>query len=202
MRSVLLTPWFAVSLGIVLAASIAVVRPQAALTFPPSQSGSCPTANCAAGGPQAVAPPMPDIKRAAKLHVAEKGYIRPQLSAIRVYYAVLPDQHHGFTAAIVIIAPKTLGRWTLRFVLPHARVGAVLWATWAPQGRDGVVMAGSPLPWPRSGAGQARVVVFGTGTPAWPRGCVVDNARCVFRPLASETPGPRRAGSADHDGGQ
>jgi hypothetical protein len=202
MRNVLLTPWFAVSLGIVLAASIAVVRPQAALTFPPGQSGSCPTANCAVGGPPAVAPPMPDIRSAAKLHIAEKGYIRPRLSAIRVYYAVLPGQHDGFTAAIVIIAPKTLGNWTLRFVLPHAQVGAVMWATWAPQGRDGVVMAGSPLPWPRSGAGQARVVVFGTGTPAWPRGCVVDDARCVFRPLEADTGSPHSAGRAGHDGGR
>jgi len=109
------------------------------------------------------------------------------LSPIRVSYELLPRGHDRFMAVIVLAGRRPLGTWRLRFVLPGARIRSVMWARWQPEGPHGVDVTGSPLPWPRSGANEARIVLFGTGSPAWPHGCVLDDAWCKFRALADRT---------------
>ncbi len=189
-RNVMFTPWFAVSVGIVVAASLTLATPRAALTFPPSAGGHCAEPGCQAG--RAGGRPgqaQPNARRVLKLHLAGKRYLRPQPSPIEVDYQLLPRRHGQFMAVIVLVSRKTLGKWDLRLVLPGAYVTSVMWARWEHDGSAGLVIQGSPLPWPRSGTNEARIVILGTGTPGQPRGCVIDDARCTFRALAGY-PGP------------
>jgi len=190
LRNVMFTPWFAVSVGIAVAASLTLATPRAALTFPPSAGGRCAEPGCQAGQAGGRSgQPQPNARRALKLHLAEKRYIRALPSPIKVDYQFLPRPHGQFMVVIVLVSRKTLGRWNLRLVLPGAYVTSVMWARWEHDGSAGLVIEGSPLPWPRSGTNVARIVILGTGTPGQPSGCVIDDARCTFRALAG-FPGP------------
>ena len=66
LRGAMLTPWFAVSVGIVTATSLTLATPHPALTFPPSLSGRCVDAGCATSTPAAAAP-RPAIKHEVRL---------------------------------------------------------------------------------------------------------------------------------------
>jgi hypothetical protein len=193
--SAMLTPWFAVSAGIVIAASLALVRPHPALTFPPSRSGRCVHARCASPSP-ATTGPAPAIKQEIRLP--------PQGARAKVEYKLLRSKHEHFVAVILIVSRRPLNNWRLRFVLPGATIDDIWGATaWQPEGQGGVIVTGSRSPWQKSGDNEARIIVFGTastsstsgaggatgtGRLGWPKGCEFGNQRCAFRPL------PRDAG--------
>jgi hypothetical protein len=181
-RGAMLTPWFAVSMGIVIATSLTLVRPHPALTFPPSKTGRCAVAGCS----QASAPPAaptPAIKQTVKLPVPHSD-ADVRVAGMRVEYKLMPGPRHGFIAVIVVKSRKPLGDWALSFTLPGASIGHLMWAKWRRQGADGVVVTGSPLPW-RGGSHdhEARIIVIGTGRPARPTSCVLDGASCTFRAM-------------------
>ena len=91
-----------------------------------------------------------------------------RVAGIKVEYELLPKRHDGFMALILVQGRHRLGDWELRFRLPGATIEHIMWARWRRHGHGVVVVTGSPLPWPRSGDNQARIVIFGTGTPRWP----------------------------------
>jgi len=182
-RGAMLTPWFAVSVGIVIATSLTLAAPHPALTFPPSKSGRCAHA-CG------VVSPVPNGRRDAAKHENPLSS-RPdaaEQSAVTVEYAEQPTHKGQFMAVIVIMGRHPLKHWMLKFTLPGAQISSIWWAKWRHEGADGVIVRGSPLPWPRSGANEARIVIAGSGTPGRPSGCVFDSAPCAFRPLTGETP--------------
>lgn len=185
----MLTPWFAVSVGIVVATSLTLAAPHPALTFPPSKSGHCAQSNCSSisvpskgrspairqVNPLPVAP-LPDTQRTTA----------DSRATVRVEYELLPRHGDKFMAVILIKGRKSLGKWSMRFRLPGAHIESIMWARWAHDGNDAVLVAGSPLPWPRSGANEARLVIFGSGTPGWPTGCSFDGGGCTFRKLTGD----------------
>lgn len=185
-RGAMLTPWFAVSVGIVIATSLTLATPHPALTFPPSKSGRCVDAGCASTSPPPSAP-RPAIKHEIRLPgTSQSGPgVRP---AVKIEYEFLPMSDDRFMAVIVIVGHKPLGKWRLRFALPGAQINSIMWARWQREGTDGVLVSGSPLPWPRSGANVARIVVFGAGKPLWPTGCSFDGRHCRFLALSSGKP--------------
>ena len=186
LRGAMLTPWFAVSVGIVTATSLTLATPHPALTFPPSLSGRCVDAGCATSTPAAAAP-RPAIKHEVRLPAIQQrdANISVRPAGVKLWYELVPRQDGSFMAVIVIVARKALGRWRMEFTLPGAQIESIMWAKWQPEGSHGVFVSGSPLPWPRSGANQARIVVFGTGSPRWPTGCAFDGGSCKFLPLSS-----------------
>lgn len=184
----MLTPWFAVSVGIVIAASLTLATPHAALSFPPRQAGGCAEVGCGSRQPGG----LPAINREIRLHVSERHYVSARLSGIQVDYELLPRRHNGFIAVIRIVSRQPLGRWSLSFGLPGAHITSIMWAKWALQSSGGVLVQGSPLPWPRSSADETRIVVFGTGLPGWPTDCVIDDVGCAFMPLTGRASGPAR----------
>lgn len=188
LRGVMLTPWFAVSVGIVLAASLTLASPHAALSFPPRQDGTCTARDCGSGGTG----PQPAVDPGIRLPVSERHYVSARLSGIGVEYQLLPRRRAGFIAVIKIDSQRPLGKWNLRFVLPGARIGSIIWAKWEPQGSAGVLVQGAPLAWPRSSADETRIVIFGTGTPGWPTDCVIDGASCSFSSLGGDPGQPGR----------
>jgi hypothetical protein len=166
MRAAMLTPWFAVGVGIVVATSMTLVTPHPALTFPPPKNG--PTT------PQYG--PAPAINREVRLS-EPTGYV----VNVKVKYKLLPRRHHGFAAVIVVQGDHRLGDWKLRFRLPGATIKQVIWAGWRHDGQD-VVVTGSPPAW-HIDAKVTRIVVFGTGIPRSPTRCEFDGGTCSFRSL-------------------
>jgi hypothetical protein len=188
-RSAMLTPWFAVSAGIVIAASLTLTRPHPALTFPPSKSGRCLHVGCASPSP-APTGPAPAIKHEVRL--PSPG------GRAKVEYRLLRRNRDHFVAVILIQSHRSLNNWRLRFVFPGATIDDIWGATaWRPEGNGGVIVSGSPSPWQESGNDDARIIVFGTagsegngdegnggaGGLGWPRGCEFGNQRCRFRAL-------------------
>jgi hypothetical protein len=188
LRGAILTPWFAVSVGIVIATSLTLARPHPALTFPAPKSGRCVAAGCASPSPSATpAAPVPAIKHEVRLP-SPTSDANVKAAGIKVEYELLPKRHHAeFLAVILVQGRHRLGNWQLQFSLPGASIEHIMWARWRHDGRSGVVVSGSPLPWPRSGDNEARIVIFGTGTPGWPTGCQFDGGSCTFRALTSGT---------------
>ncbi len=193
-RSAMLTPWFAVSAGIVIAASLTLARPHPALTFPPSKGGRCIQAGCASPF-TAPTGPAPAIKQEVMLP--------SQQGSAKVEYKLLRRNRNHFVAVILIVSHRSLNNWRLRFVIPGATIDDIWGATaWRHEGRGGVIVTGSPSPWQKSANDEARIIVFGSprtlGTGAggakgtarlgWPTGCEFGNQRCTFRAL------PRNAG--------
>jgi hypothetical protein len=178
-----LTPWFAVGAGLVLAASIALISPHAALTFPPSV-GACGHGRCYGGPATGPGRAEPLAQPEARSQVRFQRVTRGRASPISVRYRLLVGQRKSFMAVILISSNKSLGKWTLRFDLPGIHVDSVMWAAWRSDGSGGLILAGAPMPWPRSGATQARIVISGSGNPRWPRRCVINAAHCTFRELA------------------
>jgi hypothetical protein len=186
----MLTPWFAVSVGIVVATSLTLATPHAALTFPAPKSGRCAQAGCTYASPPANGR-QPTIRHEIQLPSQSDASLR--LSDVKVEYAIQKGQesHDGqdgggahFMAVILIVSRHALKDWTLRFVLPGAHVDTIMWASWQPDGPSGFLVSGSPLPWARSGANEVRLVITGTGTPGSPTGCVFNSGRCRFRALS------------------
>jgi hypothetical protein len=184
-RGAMLTPWFAVSVGIVIATSLTVATPHPALTFPPSQSGRCVDAGCASASPPPSAP-KPAIKNVVRLPATQQRpvSVRVRPAGIKLEYELLPRPYGQFMAVIVIASRKPLGKWSLKFTLPGAEIKSIIWADWQPEGSDGVLVSGAPLPWPRSGANEARIVVFGAGSPVGPASCLFDGGSCRFIALS------------------
>jgi len=186
-RGAMLTPWFAVSVGIVIATSLTVATPHPALTFPPSQSGRCVDAGCASASPPPSAP-KPAIKHVVRLPAIQQTpvsvSVRP--ASVKLEYELLPMPYGKFMAVIVIVSRNSLGKWSLKFTLPGAEIKSIIWAdSWQRDSSDGVVISGSPLPWPRSGANEARIVVFGMGVPVGPASCFFDGGSCRFIALTA-----------------
>ncbi|HEX9066363.1 MAG TPA: hypothetical protein VF843_14745 [Streptosporangiaceae bacterium] len=183
----MLTPWFAVSVGIVVATSLTLAAPHPALTFPPSRSGHCAQSGCSSDRAPAKGR-APAIKQETPLPVAQLPAKQQQPTAnvhaaVKVEYELLPPHDNHFMAVVLIKGRKALGKWTLRFRLPGAQIESIMWAGWTREGGDGVLVSGSPSPWPRSGANEARIVIFGSGTPGWPAGCAFDGESCAVHKL-------------------
>jgi hypothetical protein len=193
-RGALLTPWAAVSLGIVVAASLTLATPRAVLTFPSTAPARCQTNGCELTGVGSSSVPRPTAKLGAKFPPIHTGRTARPASGlasssatpeptgpVQVQYAMLPRYGNHFVALIVITSPRTLGKWTLRFAIPGAEIRLVMWARWTPQGKDGGIVSGTPGESNLAGPNRAKIVVMGTGSPGRPGDCVFDGVRCSFR---------------------
>lgn len=185
-----LSPWFAVSLGIVVAASMTLAEPRAALSFPAGRGGSCGSASCTvprqdqAG--RVPADPSPAAAGESRLPAQAKPRSGPGQrgstldSGVSVRYDLLSDRRGQFMAMLVISSSETLGKWTLEFDLPNATIKAVMWGRWVYERPGVIAIEGSPSPWARSAPDQARIVIAGAGEPRWPRDCLFKAERCTF----------------------
>ncbi len=207
-----MTPWFAMAVGLLTAASLSLVMPGAALTFPQATSRVCATDMC----PAPTVPPastagagLPSGRaRLAPSRVPAASSGTPTLPpgpVATLHYGRLPnyaagarDAGHLFLALIVIVANARLTPWNLRFRLPGTRVTWIAGAMgWHVDGTGTVVVRGAPMQWARSDGRQAKLVIFGIGRPRWPTGCVFDNVGCRFVALTRAerggggSPGPQ-----------
>jgi hypothetical protein len=199
MRGLLVTPWFAAGVGILIAAALALATPRhAVLSYGPVDPGiPCKLPRCASPAPRhgpgslATAKPgvplqQPLIRRttAVPTVVAARPSATPRPASpaeIAVHYAVIRHSRGTFLAVITVQSSRKLGSWTLGFVIPGARISDVWGGKWQPSASgSGGVASGQPWPWARSGPGTARIVIFATGRPRVPVGCMFDGEGCVF----------------------
>ena len=199
-RALMLTPWFAASAGIVIAAALAVDSPTA-LTYVPNGPG----ARCATSGCVGRAPTQPDVATASPglglktgtapgtAASAGPGHRHPAGAVYQLGYQVLLRHWQGgFVAMITLPGDLRPGPWSLRLAFPSARVDQVWGATWQPSGDgDAGTATGSWAPTRgndqdipglagRQGLVGRQLVIFATGGPTPPSGCSLDGARCGF----------------------
>jgi hypothetical protein len=199
MRGLLVTPWFAAGVGILVAATLALVTPKhAVLTYGPIRPGIlCKHLRCTlpvprhgpgslAGAKPGIQLQLPKVRRSPAVPpavtVRPSTTRRPASQAeIAVHYVVIRHSHGTFLAVITVQSSRKLGDWTLGFVIPGARISDVLGGKWQPSASgSGGVASGRPWPWTRSGPGTAKIVIFATGRPRAPAGCTFDGEGCVF----------------------
>jgi hypothetical protein len=197
-RALMVTPWFAASAGIVIAAALAVDSP-AALTYVPNAPGvRCPVSSCvgSATSQPDVATASPGVKlktgqAAGTGASAGPGHRHVAGAVYRLGYQVVRRWQGGFIAMITLPGDLRPGPWRLRLAFPSARVDLVWGATWQPSG-DG---AAGTATGSRPSAGDhdqdipgldgqeladRQLVIFATGRPRPPSGCRLDGARCDF----------------------
>lgn len=178
-RGMAYTPWLTVSVGLVIAAMVTLAVPHPAITLPFGEGRTCSAMNCK------IVRRIhrdPAVKRGVALPSSITASPAPSTGRVEVEYAVLAAQGDRFLAAIEIRGRQPLGNWTLRFVLPGGTMSRVLWQRWAASGH-GVIVYGSAPWWRQGGGDEVRLLVFGTGAPGWPTGCVFNGAACSFRAL-------------------
>jgi len=195
----MMTPQFAASAGIVIAAVLAVNVPHAALTYGPNPPvRECAVQACVAPKPAPgklttskpsvkLRPPRPRVRRSAASQApptgptASSGAPTPSRPASVIEYRLIRSSDEGFVAMIIIENPGKPGNWTLSFAFAGAQVQHVWGAQWRPDSTgSGGVATGQPLPWPGQKPGSSRIVIFATGQSAAPASCSFDGASCSF----------------------
>lgn len=185
-RGLLVTPWFAASTGLVIAAALWLHAPHAELTFP-NQIVHCPGPGCPvhrkpAHGSLATTRPGERIGHKLGPKAGHRDAAPDVTSGLTFRFTVLPHQSGSFAAAITIYGKRSLGSWQLRFRLPGTLIQSVAGARWRLlRGGDGVVARASQLQFSRhDDNGGVRFVVFASGTVTAPTGCSYDHMSCTF----------------------
>jgi hypothetical protein len=209
-RRTLITPWFAVATGFVVAAGLWIYSPHAELRFPNGAGGEVPckkAADCPiAPTPNAGVPAANATQPITGTAVKSAGKIstrRPR----RVTYRVL-WQSQGKTAILISLPGRHVPHaWRLSFTLPGDVIIGVEGASWRPSSSHGGTVSwpapeapwqtlgpggGSDqsghAPWDTAGVG---FVVVATGATGTPQACSFNGAKCNFsvaRPAAGQNP--------------
>jgi hypothetical protein len=182
----MVTPWFAASAGIVIAAALAVNSPAALMYVPNAPAARCPASRCAgpASGPPGVTTEVPGVK--LKTGTAPRtGAPAGRHAVYQLGYQVVRSWPGGFVAVITLPADLKPGTWSLRFGFPSARVAHVWGARWQPSrhGRTGTA-TGSWRPHGHDpydrGLDGPQLMIFAVGAPTLPSGGRLDGISCVF----------------------
>jgi hypothetical protein len=191
-RALMVTPWFAASAGIVIAAALAVESP-AALTYVPSPGVRCPASGC--GGSATSQPNVTAASPGVKLKAgpapetaatASPGRRHAAGAVYQLRYRVVRHWQGGFVAVITLPDDMNPGPWSLQLAFPSARVDRVWGARWQPW-RDGDAGTATGSWTPPRGHGRdspgqdgRELVILAAGAPAPPSSCSLDGASCGF----------------------
>jgi hypothetical protein len=185
----MVTPWFAASAGIVIAAALAVDSPAALMYVPNGPAVHCAESDCAgsASNSPGVTTEVPGVKLKTGT-TPQAGQTGASVGSHAVYqlgYQVVRSWPGGFVAVITLPADLKPGAWRLRFGFPSARVDHVWGARWQPSryGHAGTA-TGSWRPHGHDardpGLDGRQLMIFAVGTPTLPSGCRLDGVSCEF----------------------
>jgi hypothetical protein len=191
-RALMVTPWFAASAGIVIAATLAVQSP-AALTYVPSPGVRCPARGCggSATGQPNVATASPGVKLKAgpapkTAATASPGRRHAAGAVYQLGYRVVRHWPGGFVAVITLPDDMNPGSWSLQLAFSSARVDRVWGARWQPWGDGSAGTATGSWTPPRGhdrdvdGRDGRELIILAAGAPAPPSSCSLDGASCAF----------------------
>jgi hypothetical protein len=195
-RGLVVAPWFAASMGFVVAVGLWISAPHAQLKFPsavgvvPCQVAGCGTqagkgaGNLTTTKGQRIA--HPKKAGATAKHGAGR---RTAASGLTFAYVVLWHRHGKFAVQITVRGKKSLRAWQLAFQMPGDQITYVVGAAWRPTGTDGGTASvldgklgqrGHDGDGPDISGHSISFIVLGRGTPVAPTNCTFDNATCRF----------------------
>jgi Cellulose binding domain len=195
-RSLLVTPWFAASAGIVIAAGLWIYTPHTVLAFPTSRLGDvpCATRGCSSAGSKtggSLAVSIPGVQLRQKQRrpgQTAKPDAQGQHSAsgLTFDFTVLWQRHGKFGAAISVSGRHMPSSWRLTFEMPGTQIGSVIGAKWTAyasgdggtaaatgerhDGSDGDLTGEHPI----------GLLLMGTGSASAPTSCTFNGASCTF----------------------
>lgn len=189
-RRLMVTPWFAVATGFVVAAGLWIYSPHAELKFPnaivgrvPCQSQDCGIAGSTNRGLPATAgllpPGTPAVKSAGKLPTVRVA------RGLKFGYRVLWQSQGKFGMLITVSGRRIPHTWRMTFAMPGDQIIAVEGAAWHPSGSSGGTVSW-PAPnatWQSSGGSSDQggsFLVFAAGPLAAPTTCSFNGASCRF----------------------
>lgn len=201
MHGMLMTPWLAAGVGVVVAAVLALNVPRAVLTYSQTNPGArCQAPSCnlvppvQQHGGLAAKDPGVELRRhkrhagparplaargpAARGHARNRKPHQP-VAPVDVQYQILRRWPAGFTGLITIMSRATLSGWRLAFRYPDVHIDSVAGAKWNARG-DGGVASAVPWPWGGPPGNIVRILIVANGMPGQPTSCRFDGARCSF----------------------
>jgi hypothetical protein len=198
-RSLLVTPWFAAGAGIVLAAGLWIYSPHTELKFPaaavdPAQV-PCALSGCGSGSGMHAHGRLATSRPGVRMRHRQAASAAAQnlaVSKLKFRVTVLWRRSDGFGAFVTVSGPDLPTAWRLTFDLPGARIQRVIGALWQPaaSGPGGTAYSqtsgepngtGTPGDGDQAAAaGTISFLVFGTGSPGAPTGCVFNGFSCTF----------------------
>jgi hypothetical protein len=190
----LMTPWLAAGVGVVLAAAMALHNPHTDLTYTPAKPiGPCTPLGCGASAPSqgtdgtggtalsGTAGPGTRLKhgqRAAPTAgpAPHRGGPVPGQRPLVVRYRTVQSRPGGFTGLITMTGQALGSGWQLTFRYPGATVESVTGLPWTVNGAE--VTVTSPAPSAGQAAGSAQIRIRASGTPSRPTGCTFNGVAC------------------------
>jgi hypothetical protein len=197
-RSLLVTPWFAAGAGIVLAAGLWIYSPHTELKFPATAINPaevpCAPPGCGPGPGSHAGGHLAASKPGVRMRHRQSDAANDQnlaASDLKFRFTKLWQRSGMFGAIVSVSGPNLPSSWRLAFALPGAKIRHVIGALWLPaaDGSGGTAYsqgAGMPNGQTASAGSQAAgpdtisFLVFGTGAPGAPAGCVFNHASCTF----------------------
>jgi len=142
----MVTPWFAVATGFVVAAALWIYSPHAELNIPNPAIGEtpCKTQGCGIGTPNNHAAAggslLPMTGSVGRMHP------HPTAPRLKLGYRVIWQSQGRFSMLITVSGTSVPHSWQLAFALPGDNITFVQGASWQPSGRYGAIVT-----WPASG---------------------------------------------------
>jgi len=195
-RRLLVSPWFAVGAGVVIATGAILYTPHANLNFNRAiQVHQCTQAECGQAVPEGGASLMPPGLGGGE-PIPSPSPPAP-LAGMTFSYQVVQSSQDQFIMQITIHSTHSLGSWKLSFVIPGATAVYVPDARWQQSGSDdggtvsnyygGTDSAGyAPISGhqPAGNGGNGDTVEFavhGTGKASAPVHCLYNGNACTIR---------------------
>ena len=186
MRRVLMTPTFAVGLGVVIAVALASSASQV-IQFTPYKGTPCPITGCTSDTPGTLASARPgtQLQSPAGGQQAVKPGFRASQPArdLVVTYSTLRQDSRGFVGMIRLTSRsgQPLRGWLFRFSYPAARILAVGGGTSASHGPHLATVISRQAAHRWGGIRDAIITFIVTGPPRPPASCTVNGRPCRYR---------------------
>jgi hypothetical protein len=194
MRRVVMTPTFATSLGVVIAAVLASASGQGGFRFTgPDKGVPCPFPHCATPSPITPASARPGSLLQAPQHEMQAGgsgqqavapatrYLHP--ANVRVAYQTISQERRGSFYGQIKLSSRSgrpLRNWVFRFTYPSRRIQTI-WPGQFPHGAHTATVTsqeyGRVSLWSH---GVVIIVVSVTGSPGPPAGCTFNGRPCHY----------------------
>jgi hypothetical protein len=190
----LMTPWLAAGVGVVLAAALALRGPHTELTYTPAKpSGACcgvsvPGQGADGTGGTAMSGASPNragpgtrLEHGRKAEptagpAPHRGGLVPVRRPLVVRYRTVRSLPGGFAGLITMTGRAVQSGWQLTFQYPGATVKSVAGLPWTVHGAE-VTVTGGPAA-PGHAADPVRIRIRASGTPSRPTGCTFNSVAC------------------------
>jgi hypothetical protein len=190
LRAMLMTPWLAAGIGVVLAAALALHGPHTELTYTPANpEAPCTPDHCGAAVPGQGAGRAPSVagpgtrlehgpKAGAVAGPAQAhGGLVPVRRPLVVRYQTVRQWPGGFAGLITVTGQAVQASWQLTFRYPGAEIDSVTGAPWTVDGAEVTVTGGMPAT-PAQAARGVRIHIKASGAPSQPTGCIFNGVAC------------------------